>query len=253
MGSAGSTHRLMYYPETPGLTETATGAGRALMESSSARLPLGWLFLFGSRNVWEPGESVDERGGAAGKRDPAVASVEVARVRLEEATKTLVHDKEIGAFMFPMQNFTSLMALLGNKGQFRLLSPPGSMGKSKDVQEQRKYFLETVALSENLVFHLASSGRNAASSRSLRLLLDRCDFTPQGDLARDLRDLKKFHARLPGAATLEEALARALVGWPLDRSLQEDFSALIQKSGAAFRKTISQPAAVARPWWKFWG
>jgi hypothetical protein len=244
-------HRLVYYPQTIGLTQTTTGEAFVLLQSETPALPFGWLFLFGSRNIWEPGESVSERGGAAAERDPAVTPMDVALVRLQEASRTLNSDEHLKPLCVTLELLERMLSMRGEQGQLRLQSPTKIRGAAKDAAEHRRIFLETVALAETLIFTLGGGKRE----NSRKLLLDlkkRCDFVPSGDLARDSAEMRKRKRSFDALCSLEQAAVRCMIGWPVQPAHAEDFSALAGKTLSDFSERAAK-ARSARPWWKFWG
>ncbi len=246
-----NTHRLIYFPQTMGFTDTTSGEARALLESASITYPFGWLFLFGSRNVWEPGESVKERGGAAADRDPMVIPMETALVRLEEASRTLRGDPSLSAVLAPLELLERTLTAQGSRGQLRLMSPPLKAGRgAPDSTDRRRFFMEKVAMAENLVYHF-SAGRSKALEMARRGLKDACDFVPTGDPKQDIHHIRKAIRNLPGNPGIEEGLVRLIIGWPVSRSLGGDFGALAPRLLHEVRQLAESTPELKKPWWAF--
>jgi len=245
------THRLIHYPETLGLSEATSGEGYVLLESDGPALPFGWLFLFGSRNIWEPGQSVEARGGAAAVRDPTVTPMDIAQVRLGEAASTLGGDALLAPYCAPLTLLQRALEAAGQRGQLRLQSPPGAFGESKkDPAEKRHRFLECVALAENAVYLLGQKNREQAR-RVLGSLGTFCSFVPTGNPAVDAKELQKRARRMKGRSAPEEIPVRLVAGWPTGGRMTGLFAAEAPAIATRIREAATTPSA-SKPWWAFW-
>jgi hypothetical protein len=245
-----TNHNLIHFPLATGLSEEITGESRDLMVSDSVEFPFGWLFLFGSRNIWEPGETLKARGGAAAERNPAITPMEAAEVRLHEATQTLLRDPDLAPIGETLGLLDRVLKSAGSRGQLRLSSPPKSFGRADSLEEKRRRLMELVAMGENVVYYLGQGNRTSAI-QALKNLEDRCAFVPTTEWSRDVRTLKRKAKSLNSSMPLEVAAVRLLIGWPSDPRIAE---AVKLRVPAVLRQVLLTPPApdTKRPWWAFW-
>lgn len=257
---ASDTHRLIHYPETQGLSDTTSGRAMVLLESCSDKLPFGWLFLFGSRNIWEPGETVEARGGAAADRDPTATPIDIALVRLHEAAGVLRNDPVLGPLFAGLDLLERVLESAGERGQLRLQSPPGAFGEGKEHAEKRSRVLERVAVAENIVFHMGHKGGREQVAHALNSLRSLCAFVPKGELASDWKAMQKAAKKLGDRCPVEQSPVRLLVGWPPGSHMTALFAAeaprIARELGEKAATPPSGPAiarkSAAKPWWAFW-
>jgi hypothetical protein len=166
---------------------------RVVIAHSDDGLPLGWVLLFGGRNYWEPGDHVDDRGGATGVRDSFETPLEVAEARLRQALDA-VSDYE------PMWVWFAGLEMLHRRLQAR--GPHGFLHVEAawmiSDPSFRRVAGQAIPYAENLV-NLVSHNRGSEIVRALGPLEQVCPFVPHGrieDRARFAR-MKKVTEKDP--------------------------------------------------------
>lgn len=209
--------RLIYSVERTQLRESQSEIGEPLY-SCQHGVPVTWLFAFGGRNIWNPGDTVKDRGGQVGKRNPYETPVEVALTRLEHVESALVHAPYIWPWLSAIPMLRRKLSVKKKSGYIRVVAP-WVIGL-KELQIDR--WAAATAFAENAV-NLLSANRREDGIRSLRELAPFCPFVPDGHLG----DKEEF-ARLKyePRELFERRVALLTLGKP---SEQESFEAGITR------------------------
>ncbi len=177
--------QLIYNDDRTSADESQSHEGDVLYFSPLG-VPILWVFAFGERNVWNPGDKVSDRGGAVGKRNPYEIQVEVALLRLEHAEDAL---KQSSPSLWP---WLSAMPILRRKlytrpktGYIRIVAPWMLSLKEDQIERWRA----ATAFAENCV-NLLVADRNMQAKRSLAELRPFAPFVPLGNP----KDVKAFRA-----------------------------------------------------------
>lgn len=211
------THFQLYaYPPTVHPEQRPDDVAQCLLVTRDRALPLGWLLLFGSRNIWEPGDSVKDRGGAAAQRDGTITQCDAARMRLSEALAVLARPECLGPVAAPLRLLDALLDGVDPNGHLRLIAPVGSLGGTTTA-EIRASFLGTVAMVENFVFYLDQQ-HDVRVRQAQDALRKQGIFIPTGVPQEDLQTLQNRMRSEDSLASLsvEDALSRVLIGSPPD-------------------------------------
>lgn len=217
----------LVFNETRRSLEESQAEGGEQLYQSDLGVPLLWVFAFGERNVWNPGDDIKSRGGAVGNRNPYETQVEVATVRLEHAESALASSAPL---LWP---WLSAMAVLRRKlygypktGFIRIVAP--WMLSLKDAEIDR--WRAATAFAENCVNFLLAD-RNMHASQSLRELKPFCPFVPLGSP----KDLKAFQSA-KGYEGRPEAMRIALMmlgepeNWgPFEKAVERDVEPAIRQ------------------------
>lgn len=169
--------RLMYSRERTDLRQSQSDIGE-MVGFSDLGVPIVWFFAFGGRNIWTPGDSVNDRGGAVGKRNPYETPVEVAVTRLEHVEAALADSPYIWPWLSAMTILRRKLEFQPKDGCIRVVAP-WVIGL-KELQINR--WTAATAFAENAV-NLLSAGRRSEGIRALRELAPFCPFVPDGDLS----------------------------------------------------------------------
>lgn len=189
-------------------------------------VPLLWIFCFGGRNIWDPGDDIQARGGAMGQRNPYETPIDVAITRLEQAEAALLEDEHLWPWLSAMPVLRRKLMTKPKKGFVRLVAPwIAGLGASEYEQWRR-----STAYAENCV-NFVNVGRVADARSSLAVLTPYCPLVP-------LLDGKDFN-RLSAAKSEgdEEAvrLAFLTIGVPenkdlLAESARREIAPLLEKA-----------------------
>ncbi len=172
-------------------TRSRTGHGAVAPEKyqtlySSSSIPFSWFFLFGGRNIWNPGDDVEARGGIAGERNPYETSVEVALTRIEHAISAFKDSEQFWPFFSPMLILERKLMTLPKNNFIRLLARDYDEGDS----DTRERWRVATAYAENAANYLvASKAREAVLS--LRNLHAFSEYVPGID-GHDISRLEEF-------------------------------------------------------------
>ncbi|MCC5875026.1 MAG: hypothetical protein JJU11_02290 [Candidatus Sumerlaeia bacterium] len=222
--------RLMYSDERTELRQSQTDVGDVLY-SCNLGVPVTWLFSFGGRNLWNPGDTVKDRGGQVGKRNPYETPVEVAMTRLEHVEAALSDSPYIWPWLSTIPILRRRLSMKKKTGYIRVVAP-WVIGL-KELQIER--WAAATAFSENAV-NLLSASRRVEGIRSLREVAPFCPFVPDGHLG----DKEEFN-RIKEAAkeSFEYRVALLTLGTP---SESEAFMAGIERDVIpAFQKYDKLP------------
>ncbi|MBI5154430.1 hypothetical protein HZA57_04250 [Candidatus Poribacteria bacterium] len=226
--------RLIYIQER--WRATAPEKAEVVAESADG-IPVGWIFLFGGRNVWEPDDKVEDRGGSSADRNRYESSMEVADARLSGTIDALRECPHLWGWMASMAIFHRRLRARGMKGFVRL-----DANWAFHNEQSRERINNCIAYVENAV-NLIISARLPLISKTLAPLEEFCPFVPRYDAA----DLKRFKGAKPHRGLEGAPRAAALVvGLP---PTQEDrFLALVKEEcGSAFEglERLGAPSAPA--------
>lgn len=152
---------------------------------SNLGVPILWFFAFGGRNIWDPGDHVEERGGRVGERNPYETSLEVALTRLEHVEASISDDKYLWPLLSALPLMRRRLALKRKTGFLRVVAP-WVIGLEQ-IHVDR--WSAATAFAENFVNFL-SHNRRPEAIRSIRELTPFCPFVPDGVLD----DLKTIEA-----------------------------------------------------------
>jgi len=181
------SHLIFNESRTDLRTSQSTTEGEVLYHSPYG-VPLVWILAFGGRNIWNPGDDVEARGGVAGKRNPYETQVEVALARLEHAETALRSDPYWWAWFSALPILRRKLALKPKTGFIRVAAP-WIIGLT-DQQVER--WRSATAFAENAV-NFAATGRLPEAALALEELKPFCPFVPRGDSS----DLKAFESADP--------------------------------------------------------
>jgi len=203
---------LIYNDKRTLLQNSQSTEGDVLFRSEYG-VPVLWFFAFGARNVYSPGDTVEDRGGEVGNRNPYETQIETAVVRLEQAEGALESDD----YLWPLLGAISIFRrklLSRPKQAFIRVAAPWVIGLD---QAQIDRWRAATAFAENCA-NLISSGRPAEGVRSLAELKPFCPYVPGGH-SGDLDDL----AKLENFSGESEAMKLALLtlGIPDNREIFE--------------------------------
>lgn len=179
---------LVYTESRTTLEESQSGEGEILYQSPHG-VPLLWVFAFGERNVWDPGDDINARGGAVGARNPYETMVEIAATRLEHAESALANSAPLlWPWLSAMSIFKRKLYALPKTGFIRIVAPWMLSLKDKEINRWRA----ATAFAENCV-HYLMIGRNMHATESLRELKPFCPFVPYGS-PRDVKGFRSIKA-----------------------------------------------------------
>ena len=163
--------------------ETSQSLDGDVLYRSEHGVPLLWIFAFGGRNIWNPGDDVHARGGVVGKRNPYETSIEVASTRLEQALQVLPSAPYMWPWFSPMGMFARKLSTKPKAGYLRLVAP-WMIGLEVHHFERWR---SATAFAENAT-NLLGSGRFSEASRALAELREFCVLVPTGGPG----DLERF-------------------------------------------------------------
>ncbi|CAN5205177.1 hypothetical protein BH09SUM1_BH09SUM1_20400 [soil metagenome] len=173
---------LIYNSSRTDLRSSQSADDGEILCSSSLGVPVVWIFAFGGRNIWNPGDDVEARGGTVGRRNPYETAVEVAIVRLEQAEQQLQNDPYLYPFLSALPMLRRKMLLKPKAGYIRVVAP-WVIGLEEAHIER---WTSATAFAENCV-NMVSANRTRDAILSLAELTPFCPFVPlgdSGDLAR---------------------------------------------------------------------
>lgn len=222
--------RLMYSDDRTELRQSQTDFGD-LLYSCNSGVPVTWLFAFGGRNLWSPGDTVKDRGGQVGKRNPYETPLDVALTRLEHVEAALADSKYIWPWLSGIPILRRKLAMKKKTGYVRVVAP-WVIGL-KEIQIDR--WAAATAFAENAV-NLLSANRREEGIRSLREIAPFCPFVPDGHLG----DREEFN-RIKEASqeSFEFRVALLTLGTPAE---PESFKAGVERDIIpAFRKYDKLP------------
>lgn len=228
------TSHLIFTEKRTDLRQSQTIDDGGLLFQSPHGVPLVWFFAFGGRNIWNPGDDVEARGGKVGRRNPYETLVEVAVARLEQAEHELKSDGYLWPFLSAMPILRRKLELKPGTGFIRVAAP-WIIG----MEEQHiDIWRSATAFAENCV-NMTAADRRIDALRSLEQLRPFAPFIPTATAA-DRGTLKKH----PAYPNEDDALRLALLtlGEPDNRnvfvkaakrdcaSALESYDELVQKS-----------------------
>lgn len=169
------TSNLIFSNQRTDSTDFTSSKGE-LLYSSQNGIPLSWIFAFGGRNIWTPGDSVEERGGVVGQRHTYETQVEVALNRLENVQNELSQDTPwLWPWLSPISLLRRKLMTKSPKGFIRIAAPWTTQLKKAD----QEHFRSAIAYAENAV-HSSAQGNHIQSAQRLSKLTPFCPFVPQG-------------------------------------------------------------------------
>jgi len=229
---------LIYNDQRTDLRTSQSTDGEVLYHSPYG-VPLIWILAFGGRNIWNPGDDVEARGGLAGKRNPYETQVEVALVRLEQAETALRSEEYLWPWFSALPILRRKLALKPKAGFLRVAAPWVIGLTDQQVDRWRS----ATAFAENAV-NFTAAGRQPDAMLALSELTPFCPFVPAGDSG----DMKKFESlgTYPGVDA-HLRLAQLTLG---DTDNREVFVKAVQKECVAALeayRALPPRAPVARP------
>ncbi len=204
--------RLIYTEDRIRIEDSQSDDGEVLYRCSDG-VPLLWIFSFGGRNIWDPGDDIVARGGAVGKRNPYETPVDVAITRLEAAEAELPSAPYLWPFLSAMPLMRRKLLSRPKTGYVRLVAPWMAMMTERHIEQWRA----ATAYAENCV-NFTSAGREAEALAALSQLTPFCPFVPSADG----KDLKRVEDS--AAATHEDLavkMALLALGEPDERGIFE--------------------------------
>jgi hypothetical protein len=194
------------------LRNSQSSDGDSLYRSNHG-VPVAWIFAFGGRNIWNPGDDVEARGGVVGQRNPYETMVEVALARLEQAEGALQADPYLWPFLSPVIIMRRKL-LTKSKGAFIRVAAPWVIGLQEQQIERWK---AATAFAENAV-NLVGAGRVPEGVQALQELAPFCPFVPKAHSG----DRAALQSLVPYADQPEPLkLALAVLGEPDNRATFE--------------------------------
>lgn len=201
------------------MEHSQSSEGQVLFRSDHG-VPLLWIFAFGERNVWNPGDNVEDRGGIVGGRNWYQTQIDVATTRLEHVESAM---KSGAPHLWP---WLSAVAILRRKlytrpktGFIRIVAPWLLSLNDSEIERWRA----ATAFAENSIYYLLHN-KNMLANESLGHLSDFCPFVPSGSP----KDIDKFQ-KLAMYKDKEEAMRIALVmlgepdnAKPFEKAVQRD-------------------------------
>jgi hypothetical protein len=147
---------------------------RIIIANCEDGVPLGWILCFGGRNYWEPGDHVDDRGGAMGERDRFETPLEVAEARLRQALDAVSDYEPIWVWFAGLELLHRRLLARGQRGFLHIeaawmISDP----------HFRSTAIQAIPYAENLV-NLVSTNRGGEIVRAVAPLEQVCPFVPHG-------------------------------------------------------------------------
>lgn len=201
---------LVYSSRRSDASGTRDGGEDVLYECPEG-VPMLWIFAFGARNVWDPGDHVQDRGGAVGHRNLYETQVEVALARLEQAEGNLRASEAMWFWFSGMPLLRRKLLLKPRHGFVRIAAP---WLVEMDEQLANRWRSAT-SFAENCV-NYCGVGNTLAAIRSLRELDPFCPFLPNERLG-DTGQLAKARLKLE-----ERDAARRLALLTLGKPSQAD-------------------------------
>ncbi len=228
------------------MSESQSSDGEILFRSEHG-IPLVWFVAFGGRNIWNPGDDVEARGGVVGKRNPYETVVEVAATRLEHAESVLAGAPYLRPWLAGMTILRNKLQAKPKTGFIRLVAPWVAGMKDAEVERWRS----ATAFAENAI-NLIGAGREPEAIVSLAQLKAFCPLLP-GGISSDLDDLRKSRVYTGEEELLR--LALLTVGEPdnrepFDKAARRSVGEALQEYHALPpRKSVAlpKPVAVAAP------
>ncbi|MBI1292422.1 hypothetical protein GC173_14480 [bacterium] len=165
---------LIYTDKRTSLQSSQSTDGDVFYRSEEG-VPVLWFFAFGARNVYTPGDTVEDRGGEVGNRNPYETQIETAIVRLEQAEGALQSDRYLWPMLSAMTVFRRKL-MSRPKQAFIRVAAPWVIGL-EDAQIDR--WRAATAFAENCA-NFVSSGRSTEGLRALGELEPFCPFVPGG-------------------------------------------------------------------------
>lgn len=207
---------LLVYTDSRTPLETSQSADGDVLLRSEFGVPLLWIFCFGGRNIWEPGDDIAARGGAVGSRNIYETPVEVALTRLQYATSALGGSRYLWPFLCPLPILERRLRARGRQGFVRVVAPWILTLAENDLDRWRA----TTAFAENCVHH-ADVDRMREARLALRQFEAFCPFVPHGDgrdldrmeklkVYRDRPEISRLVALMIGDGTAEDVLQRGI-------------------------------------------
>lgn len=187
-------------------TGSQSGAEEVLYRSDGG-VPMLWVFAFGGRNIWDPGDDVRARGGAVGERDLYETPVEVALARLQHAEGNLHSAPALRFWFSAMSLLRRTLLLKPNRGFVRIAAPWVASADEDTAVHWRR----ATSFAENVV-NYAGAGDLTMAMRNLQELEAICPFLPCGKLG-DLGQLSKASRRVTESDPAK-CLALLTVGQP---------------------------------------
>lgn len=167
--------KLIYTDSRTTLENSQSDEG-AILYRSSLGVPVLWIFAFGGRNIWDPGDDVVRRGGVVGRRNPYETPVEVAIVRLEQVEQSLRAAPHLWPVLAGVPILRRKLLAQSPKGFIRLVAPWLVGLDDKDIERWKS----STSFAENCVNYVGA-GQMRQGLEALRQLEPFCPFIPRGD------------------------------------------------------------------------
>lgn len=176
---------ILIYSETRSARGSSQSLDGEVLFRSDHGIPILWVFAFGGRNIWNPGDDVSSRGGAVGKRNAHETMVEVALARLEHAESVITEAPYLEPWLAGMPILRRKLIPKSKSGFIRIVAPWLTAMPKQDFERWRS----ATSFAENTV-NLIAGGREAEALRSLEELRPFSSFVPRG-IPRDLQEALK--------------------------------------------------------------
>jgi hypothetical protein len=221
--------RLLYLPRPTGGDTVEPGE---VLSVSLEGIPMGWVFLFGGRNYWEPDEQVGERGGAASERQRFETPLEVADARLLNAMSSLRDSPHLWVWFASMEILRRRLKSKAKAGFLQL-----DAAWAFETPEIAAKTSQTPAYAENYV-NMVNINRIENIPQYVSPLERICPFVPY--CHPDDRKRARMAAKKLGDMSEAAAAAALLIGLPGDNPalFLERVTAFYE---AEFRKIESLP------------
>ncbi len=224
--AANRQSKLIFSMRRSDRTGSQTGAEEVLYRCDDG-IPMLWVFAFGARNVWDPGDHVEDRGGAVGERNPYETQIEVALARIEHAEANL-------RSAAPLWFWFSALPLLRRKllpkprhGFVRVSAPWLASADDETAVSWRR----APSFAENVVNYVGA-GDPSMAIRNLRELDPLCPFLPLGKLG-DVNQLARVSAEAkdqdPAVSLALMTLGRPVLKEAFERGIHHDVEPALEK------------------------
>lgn len=211
-------------------TEEGGEHGEVLAQCEDG-IPMGWIFLFGGRNYWEPDDHV--RAGAASERSRFETPLEVAEARLTNALSSLSASPHLWVWFASLEILRRVLKAKGQKGYLRLDAP-----WAFDSEKKREKTMAVPAYAENYV-NMVNADHVENVPQYVSPLEKLCPFVPRcmPDDAKRAREAGARYKALPEPARA----AALLMGVP-----PEDTAHFVQRVESAYAAEYAKLATLPK-------
>ncbi|MCB2154707.1 hypothetical protein KQI84_07445 [bacterium] len=175
-------------------------------------IPIGWIFCFGGRNIWEPDDHIEDRGGSSALRNRYETPVEVAEARMSNVVGAVQSSPHLWVWLSSLQLLQRRLSNRGKKGFIRV-----DANWAFKQEKSREKIVILTAQAENIV-NLILMGRIREVPNVLPSFDPFCPFVPH----IEEKDAKRF-AKAKGFENLDGARRAAALTVGLPPRDQERF------------------------------